>query len=1151
MRSRASRTSRPLVVTLVAIMAAASTTLPASALPDGIPDIIPGVAEPVARGDLLTTELASVAPTLKTIDGDISDWVGTSARISGATSYDRGELIHTDFLWDAYGADDGGDIGRWEDFAGNFYEEKRTARLDALLRTTGSQLGVPEPIGADDEYGDVNRNLAIGDITEVRIGANDANVQVLVRTANMDNADDLVVLLLADTKDGGTPADATLGLPDDHRYDVILPVSTGAGGAPAGVTVAANADAWTNAVEIAVPAAMIAPSGTLDLAVMTAMRAENGNLVPLNMAFRHAEPVDIYNDRMQSFAFHGDAPEGSSIDLFSSGPVNLAELRAGRTQSTRPGPGYHERHFDSGDNISFERSRDGRSQPYGMYIPTDFDPTVATPLTFWLHYRGGKAHSGAAINPRLIHELAQEDPSGVGLTGGQGNIIITPHARGTSFWYVSRSHQDFFEVFADAHGLLPNIDPQRRYLSGYSMGGYGTYLLGTLYPDLFAAGYSTSGAVTQGAWTGVKDSELCDFEEPITGDDTTPCYIEANSGDAASQLTYRVLDNMRHVPIHIDHGTNDELVPVTGVQLGAARLIELGYRVEMQTFAGYEHFTQAGVDEWVDGSSYLQRFTAPVNPRHVTYRVVPALIRALNTIRVDGDPFNFSPDGAYWVDGIEVRDADPTDPTQSGLVDVVATKLAETPYVTVPVVTTPSPGHSTPFTRHGLDWLDDPISQTPIRNGFTADLTAVTAVTFDAARMGLVLGATPMPATIVTDGPSTVTLASFEPGTATLTCDCGDTFDLAWETDSVDLVMPSAGTWTFTALAKVVEQPSPNPTPTSTNPTPAPTSSPSPTADPKPTPTPEPTEQQTSQPRRGSAVRVGGQDRVATAIEVSRSGFSSADTVLLARADDYPDALAGAPLAVRLKAPILLTATGQLSEGVLAEIERLGADDVVILGGENAVSAAVASSLSDSLSVRRIFGPTRFDTAGRIADELGDVDRAYVVEGANVNPNRGWPDAVSVAPIAARGGAPILLTTQGALPDATIAALDRLQINEVTVVGGEVAVSSAVVVALERTTTVTRIAGVDRYDTAARVAASLPSTTTTTWIATGNAYPDALTAGPVIATNGDRLLLVDGRDATRAESVIESLDTGDTVIILGGPNAITDKILTMVSARVS
>src|SRR5690606_34516572 len=186
-----------------------------------------------------------------------------------------------------------------------------------------------------------------------------------------------------------------------HRFDVVLPVSTGALGTPSGVEIALNAVGWTNAVEIGVPASLVAPDGTLDLSIIAGRVNGPGSFTPLNMAFRHAEPIDIHNDRKQAFALHGNAPDGSSIDDFSSGPIALADMRKGRTQQVRPGPGYHERQFISGENISRESGTNGIVQPYGLYVPSDFDPSRTTPLTFWLHYRGGKAHSGATINPRL------------------------------------------------------------------------------------------------------------------------------------------------------------------------------------------------------------------------------------------------------------------------------------------------------------------------------------------------------------------------------------------------------------------------------------------------------------------------------------------------------------------------------------------------------------------------------------------------------------------------------------------------------------------------------------------------------------------------------------------------------------------------------
>jgi dienelactone hydrolase len=728
--------------------------------------------------------------------------------IGGGTRYDAGELIHTDFLWDAHGADAGEDIRRWTDFAGTLYEEPRTERLDDLMRTLEMQLGVPYPVGADEMYGNANRDLAVGDIAEVRLAAVGERVHVLIRTTTMHDPDALGVLLLADTGEGGSPAAPALGLPEDHRFDVVLPIGTGSLGAPPGVQVAADAGGWTNTLELAVPAAMISRDGVVDLSIITGAANPDGTFTPHNIAFRHAEPIDIYTDRLQAFALHGGAPDGAHLDQFSSGPVALADLRGGRTQAAAPGPGYHERHMISGENISREQGRDGRLQPYGLYIPSDFDPAAATPATVWLHYRGGKAHSGATINPRLIHELAREDlwradgtpAEGTPLGGGQGNVVITPHGRGTSAWYVAQSHQDVFEVLGDVHELLPNLDPQRRYLAGYSMGGYGTYLFGLLYPDMFAAGFPVAGAVTQGAWTGVPpDSSLCGYREPVSGDEASPCFIEANEGDADAQLTYRLLDNARHLPLHIDHGTNDELVPVTGVQRMAARLVELGYRVEMQTFAGYEHFTQAAADEWADGAAYLQRFSTPADPRQVTYRVVPALVHRLNTSRWDGEPFTFAPDGAWWVDDIVVRDADPQDPSVSGLVDLTATGIAEELEVPVPVLPGPaSPGHSTPFTRHGLDRVALPgVPAGPVAPGVEGSLTGVASLSLDAARMGIDLSRAGACGTLTTDGPTTVRLEGIGPGRALVAGPDGATVRF-WDTPDATLELPAAGTWALT-----------------------------------------------------------------------------------------------------------------------------------------------------------------------------------------------------------------------------------------------------------------------------------------------------------------------------------------------------------------
>lgn len=70
------------------------------------------------------------------------------------------------------------------------------------------------------------------------------------------------------------------------------------------------------------------------------------------------------------------------------------------------------------------------------------------------------------------------------------------------------------------------------------------------------------------------------------------------------------------------------------------------------------------------------------------------------------------------------------------------------------------------------------------------------------------------------------------------------------------------------------------------------------------------------------AERLAGLNRYETAIEISQAAFpedDSVDNVVLARGDDFPDALAGVPLANDLEAPILLTRTGDLRENTEEE----------------------------------------------------------------------------------------------------------------------------------------------------------------------------------------------------------------------------------------
>ncbi len=284
--------------------------------------------------------------------------------------------------------------------------------------------------------------------------------------------------------------------------------------------------------------------------------------------------------------------------------------------------------------------------------------------------------------------------------------------------------------------------------------------------------------------------------------------------------------------------------------------------------------------------------------------------------------------------------------------------------------------------------------------------------------------------------------------------------------------------------------------------------------------------------------RVAGADRVATALEVSRATVDAADAVVVARADTYPDALAGGPLAASLGSPLLLTDPDRLSDGVADEAERLGADRAVLLGGEAALSPRVAADLvAAGLTVERVAGADRFATAAAIEDRLpADTGPAVVVEGMTAAPQRGWPDAVSGAWWAATSPRPVLLATRDDLPEVTG---DAVGDRDAQVVGGVAAISPAVADELEdRGATVERVAGADRYATSAAVLAASGAPRDVLWLATGSAFPDALTAGaaaqPVLLVDGDGL---DGSPAAR-----DAIRAAGEVRILGGTDAVSEAV---------
>lgn len=182
----------------------------------------------------------------------------------------------------------------------------------------------------------------------------------------------------------------------------------------------------------------------------------------------------------------------------------------------------------------------------------------------------------------------------------------------------------------------------------------------------------------------------------------------------------------------------------------------------------------------------------------------------------------------------------------------------------------------------------------------------------------------------------------------------------------------------------------------------------------------------------------------------------------------------------------------------------------------------------------RLWGANREETAAEVAlaafpDGAGEV---VIASGAT------FPDALAGGPLAAVAGGPLLLTGRDALSLDAARALDSLQPETVTVLGGSAAIGPAVVDTLTtRGHAVRRLAGPERVATAAAVAAAL-GPAPRVFLASAADFPDALTAAAPAGLLAAPVLLT-GRDALAPE-VRELLATGGAreVVVAGGEAAV-------------
>jgi predicted peptidase len=145
-----------------------------------------------------------------------------------------------------------------------------------------------------------------------------------------------------------------------------------------------------------------------------------------------------------------------------------------------------------------------------------------------------------------------------------GYLVACPKGRKPASMYIGDAEKDVMDVIAEMRRDY-NIDPDRIYLTGHSMGGYGTWSVAMNHPEVFAA------------------------LAPVSGG--------ANNPAAMSKIA--------HIPQLVVHGDTDPTVPVERSRVMVAAGKKLGAEIKYIEVPGGDHGsvvapTFKDVFEWFD-----------------------------------------------------------------------------------------------------------------------------------------------------------------------------------------------------------------------------------------------------------------------------------------------------------------------------------------------------------------------------------------------------------------------------------------------------------------------------------------------------------------------------------------------------------------------
>jgi predicted peptidase len=203
-------------------------------------------------------------------------------------------------------------------------------------------------------------------------------------------------------------------------------------------------------------------------------------------------------------------------------------------------------------------SRDGRTYRYVVWVPPV--ETRPLPIVLFLHGSGERGEDGLRQSEVGIGKAIRWNPQRFPM------IVVMPQAPPETRWLGPVA--DFAMAALDEATREFGGDPSRTYLTGLSLGGYGTWHLALAHPDRFAALVPVCGGIVKPpSATSVQQSPLTQAEDPY--------------GFTAERL--------RRIPVWMFHGAEDQLIPASESRKMKERFERLGVAVRYTEYPGVGH----------------------------------------------------------------------------------------------------------------------------------------------------------------------------------------------------------------------------------------------------------------------------------------------------------------------------------------------------------------------------------------------------------------------------------------------------------------------------------------------------------------------------------------------------------------------------------